>query len=144
MCAGADIHGKKRRPSDFVGVWLSQSSLGFYVWAGFATTEKLWWWKRQGKFVDFPAHAFAERNDETRELHWEAVPPGMVIRALVTDEKPVLKVVTRAATPEEVRRFGHDRMPVIEPPLFSAEVPVEAPPERAKRVPSGPVQGELF
>jgi hypothetical protein len=141
MCASARINQLKLKPSDFVWVWMASLRMAAYVWAGFATKERLPWWKRQGQLVDLPASHFAERNDVTRELIWDEVPPGLVIRGLVTTEKPVLKVVTRASTPEEFARYGHHRMPVLEPPLFSAELPSEPPPRKTS---PGLIQGELF
>ena len=148
MCASARINQLGLKPSDFVGVWTALGELGFFVWAGFATTEKLGWWKRNGRLVDFPATHFAERHDVTKELIWDEMPAGQVIRALVTNDRtPLLKVVTRAATEAEIARFGHDRMPVIEPPLFSAELPKIDPPKKPKK-PEKPkplfTQGELF
>ena len=56
------------------------------------------------------------------------------------DGRPLLKIVTRAATPEEFARYEHDRMPLLEAPLISAAIipPIE---EAARPFPA---QGELF
>jgi len=32
--------------------------------------------------------------------------------------EPVIKIVTRASTPEEIQDFQHPRMPVLEAPLY--------------------------
>jgi hypothetical protein len=60
--------------------------------------------------------------------------------------------MTRASTPEELEMYEHDRVPLIEPPLYSAEdpgLPFEPPKPRAPQAKPvqdapGPVQGELF
>jgi hypothetical protein len=88
-------------------------------------------------------------------LTWDDVPAGQVVRGVIdpNEGKPLLKVVTRASTPEELAKYEHDRMPLIEPPLYSAEytgVPFEQPKPRAPKAkpaqeaPDGPVQGDLF
>ena len=89
--------------------------------------------------MDVPAQRFAERSDRDRQLRWDVVPPGLIVRGLVApnDGKPLLKIVTRASTPEELLRFEHPRMPLLEAPLFSAEIPADDPAERD-------AQGELF
>ena len=112
------------------------------VWAGFARREVLPWWKKKGgELVDIPADRFAERSDLDRQLRWDDVPAGQVIRGIIDphDGKPLLRVVTRASTAEEQIRFQHPRMPVLEVPLFNgAPVPLAIDPGR------DPVQGELF
>ncbi|MEA3209343.1 MAG: hypothetical protein QOE70_2400 [Chthoniobacter sp.] len=123
-----------------MGVW-RRSAAEQLLWAGFARRESLGWWKRKGvELVDVPAHRFAERSDRSRQLTWDDVPAGLVVRGLVDESsgKPLLKIVTRASTVEELQRYEHDRMPLLEPPLFSAEV-IESPAD-----PPGLEQGELF
>ncbi len=73
--------------------------------------------------VDVPAARFAERSERDRQLRWDDVACGSVVRGLIDPNagKPLLKIVTRASTPEELVRFEHPRMPLIELPLFSAE-----------------------
>lgn len=98
--------------------------------------------KKGGGLVDVPAHRFAERSDRDRRLRWDDVPVGLVVRGVIVpnDGKPLLKIVTRESSPEEFAQFEHPRMPLIEAPLFSAEIlpdtPEDAPPENP--------QGELF
>ena len=138
MCAALELNSRIIRPGKRVGLWRNAQAEQL-VWAGFARREVLDWWKRQGgELVDVPAHRFAERSDRDRQLRWDDVPAGFVVRGLVAvpDETPLLKVVTRASTEDEMRRFQHPRMPLLEAPLFSAEAIDVAPPVDA--------QGELF
>lgn len=140
MCAALELNRRVIRPSKWVRVWRNQLACEQFVWAGFARKESLGWWKRQGgELVDVPAHRFAERSDRDGQLRWDEVPVGLVVRGLLdpNDGKPLLKVVTRASTTEEIARFEHPRMPLIEAPLFNAEIPAE---EAAPQQP----QGELF
>lgn len=152
MCAALELDGKSLRPGGLVCAWTAAGGMRF-VWAGFARKESLGWWKRNGaELVDVPATRFAERSDRTRELNWDEVPSGLVARGIVdkTGATPLLKVVTRQGTAEELARFEHDRMPLLEPPLFSAEpVPEETlppvPAARARRKPrEDDTQGMLF
>jgi hypothetical protein len=91
------------------------------VWAGFARSEILDWWKgRGGLLLDIPATHFAERSDLTGKLHWGDIHEGLVIRGLLEmrSEESLIRVVTRAALPDEIVLFGHPRMPLLEAPLF--------------------------
>ena len=138
MCAAFELNSRVIRPGKHVGVWRDGKAEQL-VWAGFARREVLGWWKRQGgELVDVPAHRFAERSTRDRQLRWDNLPTGFVVRGLVAvpNGTPLLKVVTRASTEEELSRFEHPRMPVIEAPLFSAAAIDVAPPVN--------VQGELF
>jgi hypothetical protein len=132
MCAAFELNSRVLRPGKLVRVWRERQPATL-VWAGFARRESLGWWRKNGAaLVDIPAERFAERSDRDRQLRWDAVPTGLVIRGLVDPHggKPLLKVVTRASTEEELARFEHDRMPLLELPLFSAEllsVEVDAP-----------------
>ena len=92
------------------------------VWAGFARSEILGWWKRQGaEELDVEATEFAERSDASGELVWGTVPQGLVLRAVldVRGNTPLVKVVTRSATKAECTVYGHPRMPVLESPLYA-------------------------
>jgi hypothetical protein len=130
MCAALEINETRIRPGQIVGAW-GNGGVRRHPWAGFARRESLGWWKRQGcELVDVPAHRFAERSDADRQLRWDDIPPGQVVRGIIDahDGKPLLKIVTRASTPEEAAQFQHDRMPLIEAPLHSAEIiPPPAP-----------------
>ena len=103
------------------------------VWGGFARSEILSWWMGKGfKPVDVPAERFAERSRRDGRLHWSDMPPGLVIRGLwdSSGSAPQVWIVTRQATPVEVEVFGHDRMPLLESPLFSADlISMEPEPE---------------
>ena len=99
------------------------------IWAGFARKESLGWWKKKSaEMVDVPAVRFAERSERDGQLRWDDVSSGSVVRGLIdpNDGKPLLKIVTRASTAEELERFQHPRMPLVEAPLFSAELFEEA------------------
>jgi hypothetical protein len=132
MCAALELNSRVLRPGKWVPVWSKLGGLQL-IWAGFARREILRWWeKKGGELVDVPADRFAERSDKTHKLIWDEIPDGQVVRGLVekSGKTPLLKIVTRASTEEELARFEHPRMPVIEAPLFSAgPVPVESPPD---------------
>jgi hypothetical protein len=138
MCAAFELNSRVIRPGRRVGVWRDARAEQL-VWAGFARREVLGWWKKHGgELVDVPAHRFAERSTRDGQFRWDDLPPGFVVRGLVAapNGTSLLKVVTRASTDDELRRFEHPRMPVIEAPLFSAAaIEVVAPVE---------AQGELF
>jgi hypothetical protein len=141
MCAALDLNETRIRPGQLVAVW-GRAGAARYVWAGFARKESLGWWRKKGgELVDVPADRFAERSDRDRQLRWEAIPREQVVRGLVdpNDGKPLLKIVTRASTADELARFEHPRMPVLEAPLVSAE-PIPAPAGERK----APIQGDLF
>ena len=124
MCAALELNSRVIRPGKLLRVWTGKGSKTAFVWAGFARNEIAGWWKVKGwERVDVPAEKFAERSDRSRQLAWDVVPGGLVVRGIIEAnvEKPLLKIVTRASSVEELRRFEHSRMPLIEPPLFSAE-----------------------
>jgi hypothetical protein len=120
MCARFEVGGVVHKPGDEVRAFSVEGEVCL-PWAGFARAEILGWWRRQGGvLLDVPAERFAERADDDGALIWDGVPPGLVIRALRDPRgaRPLLKVVTRQATPEELGRFRHPRMPLLEEPLF--------------------------
>lgn len=136
MCAALELNTRVLRPGKWVPVWSKSGALQL-IWAGFARHEMLRWWeKKGGELVDVPADRFAERSDRSRELIWDAIPRGQIVRGLVekSGPKPMLKIITRASTEGELARFEHPRMPLIEAPLFSSEpVPLSEPaPESGK------------
>ncbi len=139
MCAVLELNQTHIRPGQFLAIWGRAGALRL-VWAGFARKESLGWWKRQGgELVDVPAHRFAERSDRDRQLRWDDLPAGHVVRGVIDPHggKPLLKIVTRASTPEELVRYEHPRMPLLELPLISAEIIPPLPTE-------APAQAELF
>lgn len=112
-----------------------------YVWAGFARNESLdWWLQKGGVLLDLPIDRFAERSDQTGLLVWDDVPDHLVLRGLLDLQsgQPLLKVVTRAASLEELGRFQHPRMPMLAEPLF------ELLPEGMSGTSEEHPQGELF
>jgi hypothetical protein len=55
------------------------------VWAGFARSEILDWWQRQGaEEVELTATSFAERSSRTGQLVWEDVTENHIISAILT------------------------------------------------------------
>lgn len=123
MCAALELNARMIRPGKWVAFW-KKDGASKLVWAGFARSESLKWWERNGgELVDVPADRFAERSNVTKELGWDAVPDGKVVRGLVERNggSPVLKIVTRASTDSELQQFQHERMPLMEPPLYSGD-----------------------
>jgi len=102
------------------------------IWAGFARSEILAWWIKQGaEEVELTATSFAERSENTGQLVWGDIPECHVISALLDNRKspPLLKIVTRPASDEEVARFEHPRMPVIHRRKFEAVRPAHEEPD---------------
>lgn len=147
MCAVFKVQGQTFRPGREVPAVGPEGPI-HRIWAGFARSEILnWWIQRGGILLDIPAAEFAERSDRTGELVWDIVPEGLVIRAILDRQTvhELVKIVTREATPAELGKFEHNRMPVLEKPLHSAaEVIFPKPPPPAKPAPAGLVQEMLF
>ena len=102
------------------------------VWAGFARSEILDWGKKQGaEDVELTATSFAERSEKTRQLVWDDVPEGQVISALLDHrENPaLLKVVTRPSNEDELARFEHPRLPLLQKRKFEPVPPAEDEPD---------------
>ena len=102
------------------------------VWAGFARSEILDWWKKQGaEEVELTATSFAERSEKTRQLVWDDLPEGQVISALLDHrENPaLLKVVTRPANEDELARIEHPRLPLLQKRKFEPVPPAEEEPD---------------
>lgn len=119
-CAFIDPNGDLLRPGKAVAATGAAGDQHRLPWVGFARSEILAWWQRQGaQLVDIAAARFAERAEDTREMIWDDLPAGRVIRGLIDRRgpRPLLKIVTRASTPAELARFRHPRMPLVEPPL---------------------------
>ena len=142
MCASLEVNGKRLRPGRTVSVWVEGSALSA-VWSGFARTEILSWWLGKGcSPVDVPAERFAERSRKEGRLIWADMPKGMIIRGLKDTSGPTAQIliVTRQASPTEQEKFGHERMPLIEAPLYSAEFIQEPTPPPSEK----PEQLDLF
>lgn len=156
MCAVFKVQGTTFRPGREVPA-VGPSGPVHRVWAGFARSEILNWWIQRGAILlDIPAEEFAERSDRTGELGWDAVPAGLVIRAILDrqTEHELIKIVTRESAPAEFERFEHNRMPLLENPLHApAAPPLPVPPPEQpaarksppkKTAPTGLVQEMLF
>jgi hypothetical protein len=144
VCAVFKVEGKLFRPGREVTAIAAEGPVE-RIWAGFARSEILQWWvDRGGKLLDIPATEFAERSDRTGELVWDRVPEGLVLRALLDRQSSheLIKIVTRAATAEEIEKFQHDRMPLLEKPLHASSPPPSPPvppaPVREKPEPAPP------
>ncbi len=102
------------------------------AWAGFARSEILDWWHLQGaEEVELTATSFAERSNRTGQLVWEDVPENYIISAILDHRQSpaLLKVVTRAANPDELSKFEHPRVPLLRKRKFAAILPGEEEPE---------------
>jgi len=121
MCATFQIRGKTYKPGSEV-TGSGERGIVRHAWAGFARSEILSWWQNRGAvLIDIPAGRFAERSELTGKLIWDEVAEGLVIRGLVDIQttQPLIKVITRASSPEELDRFQHPRMPLLEAPRFA-------------------------
>jgi len=121
MCATFQLRGKTYKPGSEV-TGSGERGIVRHAWAGFARSEILSWWQKKGAvLIDIPAERFAERSEVTGKLVWDEVAEGFVIRGLVDIQttQPLIKVVTRASSPEEVDHFQHPRMPLLEVPRFA-------------------------
>ncbi|MEI6493076.1 MAG: hypothetical protein WCO94_11055 [Verrucomicrobiota bacterium] len=125
MCATFQFRGKTYKPGSEV-TGSGERGIVRHAWAGFARSEILSWWQKRGAtLIDIPADRFAERSEITGKLIWDDVADGLVIRGLldIQTAQPLIKVVTRASSPEELDRFQHPRMPLIESPQFDSVPP---------------------
>ena len=127
MCATFEFNRQIYKPGKKV-VAVAASGIVRHVWAGFAREEILDWWQRKGGILlDIYADRFAERSNVTGKLIWDQVPERLVIRGVLdqqTGGEPLVKIVTRASTHEELERYQHPRMPVLAAPLFPiVEIP---------------------
>ena len=121
MCATFQFRGKTYKPGSEV-TGSGEHGIVRHAWAGFARSEILAWWQKRGAvLIDLPAERFAESLEVTGKLVWDELAEGLVIRELVDIQtaQPLLKVVTRASSPEELERFQHPRMPLLEVPRFA-------------------------
>lgn len=94
------------------------------VFGGPARNEsRNYWIKREGaEEVRIPnVCRFGEKSKVTGEQGWEDVAPNSSLDGLLLPQPPgkqyrLLKVVTQQATPEQEKRLGNDRTPVVHPP----------------------------
>ncbi len=134
MCAVCKVHGTTFRPGREVPA-VGPDGVIYRVWAGFARSEILnWWIRRGGILLDIPAEEFAERSDRTGELGWDTLPPGLVIRAILDRQTAheLIKIVTRESGRAELEKFEHNRMPVLDRPIYAA-APRKCPSPRPEK-----------
>jgi len=90
MCAALELNTRVIRPGKWVPFWSTLGGLQL-GWAVFARRESLRWWewweKKGGELVDVPADRFDERSERTRELSWDEIPSGQVVRGLIDREE---------------------------------------------------------
>src|SRR4051794_2445240 len=125
MCACLRVNGAIIMPCQRVPVWIGPSRRARLVWAGFAQREALGWWEKNcGLLIDLPAECFALRSRQDGRLVWREAPADQVIRGVVDSREgePLLKVVIRPASDEELTHFEHPRMPLFASPLFPTAV----------------------
>ncbi|MFZ4681703.1 MAG: hypothetical protein ACOYMS_04305 [Terrimicrobiaceae bacterium] len=121
MCNAFSQNGRDVRPGQRATVRVKATGEVFdqAVFAGCARHESRGWWKRQGASeAILDATRFAEKNKSTGVFTWDDIPAGQAIEALLEPQPDgkdyrLLKVVTREATPEELARFGNNRVPVL-------------------------------
>jgi hypothetical protein len=91
------------------------------IFGGPARNEsRKYWTHREGAVeVLIPdVTRFGEKDPSTGEQRWEDLPAGSALEGLLLPRPPgkdyrLLKVVTQAATPDQIRLLGNDRAPVV-------------------------------
>jgi hypothetical protein len=91
------------------------------VFGGPAKKEsRNYWIKREGaEDVIVPnVTRYGEKNKTTEEQGWEDLPSGSALEGLLLPQPPgknyrLLKIVTQAASPEQLAKLGNDRAPVV-------------------------------
>ncbi len=91
------------------------------VFGGPARSESRHYWiKREGaEPVIVPdIERFGEKDKTTGQQNWEDLPARSALEGLLLPRPPgkdyrLLKVVTQAATPDQIARLGNDRAPVV-------------------------------
>ncbi len=126
MCNRFVQKGREVRPQQTATV-LMKGPGGFFelpfdaVFGGPARNEsRNYWIKREGaEPVIVPdIERFGEKDKATGQQNWEDVPAGTALEGLLLPSPPgkeyrLLKVVTQAATPDQIARLGNDRVPLI-------------------------------
>lgn len=123
------------------------------TWAGSAQNEKLsWWLQKSGHQLAESGEisAFACKAEDNGELIWGPAPKSARLFFVVEPLPPgksyrLAKMVTTAATPDQLAYFRHSRAPLLG--KFGSDGSVEefTPDPLPKRPPPPPTaQGELF
>ena len=100
------------------------------IFGGPARSEsRNYWIKREGaQPVLIPdIERFGEKNKATGEQNWEDVPANSAMEGLLLPRPPgkdyrLLKVVTQAATADQLTRLGNDRVPVLQTQFGNQEI----------------------
>lgn len=118
MCSKIIFKENSFKPGDKVPVASSLKRNGAGIWSGFirsdADPKTKGFWRVSGftSALDVPATGFLERSRKTKVEVCAMVEDGQVIFAVGNRKRGEVKVLTRAATPEEKEKFGHDRVPL--------------------------------
>jgi hypothetical protein len=129
MCNRYVQKGREVRPQQGTTV-LMKGPGGYFelpfeaVFGGPARAEsRNYWIKKEGaEPVLVPdISRFGEKDKATGAQNWEDVPDGSSMEGLLLPRPPgkdyrLLKVVTQAATPEQIAQLGNDRVPILHPP----------------------------
>ena len=129
MCNRYVQKGREVRPKQGTTV-LMKGPGGYFelpfeaVFGGPARNEsRNYWIKKEGpEPVLVPdISRFGEKDKAMGAQNWEDVPAGSSMEGLLLPRPPgkdyrLLKVVTQAATPEQIARLGNDRVPILHPP----------------------------
>ena len=127
MCNRFVQKGREVRPGQRAVVLLKGPGAEFEIpfdeaiFGGPARSEsRNYWIRREGaELVRVPEiERFGEKDKATQQQNWEDVPPGSALEGLLLPRPPgkdyrLLKIVTQAATAEQIARLGNDRAPVV-------------------------------
>jgi len=136
MCCRTVYKGITYRPGSLIPVrsahTLAHETPGARgKWVGFVRSEtaQAIWGATYKIELDIPADGFAEHNRPSSkragarvETEGE-VPAGRVIYALGNRARGDIRILTRAATTQELATYGHNRMPVTGPSRFEFPAP---------------------
>ena len=146
---------KQWKPRDLISFLLANGQIVQAIWAGSAQVEKLAWWlsKPNNELAqsEHEVAAVAVRAEDTKQIAWGDAPVGarliFVVEAPATSKTGetyrLAKMVTAAATPEQVTYFHEDRFALfgnLRPDGTLEIIPPLKPPPPS----SSSNQGELF
>ncbi len=130
MCNRFVQKGREVRPQQSATVLLKGPG-GYFelpfdaIFGGPARSEsRNYWIRKEGaeRVLVPDVSRFGEKDQTTGQQNWEDVPAGSSMEGLLLPRPPgkdyrLLKVVTQAATPEQISRLGNDRVPVFVAPV---------------------------